>query len=398
MAPAPTDKLSASLAVPLSSVAYVKKGTTLSQVLRNDLGLSKQDAFRLLTSIKPLANPTRIPANTEVVAHWTHWVSLIPDTLEIKLADTKALVATRDINKEWHTVAIEHQIDRQTVAYSGAVVTNLWSSARAAGMEQSLIHKLAEVFAWQVDFNREVQEGDRWRLTVEKLTVATRPVGYGDILAAEYENAGRVYTAVRHVNEHGRSQYFAPDGSSMQRLFLRSPLKFGQITSGFSARRFHPILHVTKPHLGVDYGAPEGTPVLAVGDGTVTEAGMRGGSGNMVTLRHNSAYQTAYKHLKTFAAGIRPGSRVNMGQVIGYVGSTGLATGPHLHFEFYESGRVVDPQGIRFPAADPVPSDKLKDFRLLAASQVSQLPSWAGIVLSQDRREVPSDETTIPNE
>jgi murein DD-endopeptidase MepM/ murein hydrolase activator NlpD len=170
--------------------------------------------------------------------------------------------------------------------------------------------------------------------------------------------------------------YFAPDGSSLKRMFLKSPISFGRITSGFSKKRFHPILKVNRPHMGVDYAAPTGTPVKAVGDGRVVFSGWSGGGGNVVKIRHNSIYETAYKHLSRYGKNIRNGALVKQGQVIGYVGSTGLSTAPHLHFEFFHAGRYVDPVGKKFPSADPVPANLMSNFTGNVSYKMSLLPTW----------------------
>ncbi|MFN9068710.1 MAG: M23 family metallopeptidase, partial [Bdellovibrionales bacterium] len=190
--------------------------------------------------------------------------------------------------------------------------------------------------------------------------------------------------------------YFSPEGESLRRMFLKSPIQFGRITSGFSKKRFHPILQVNRPHLGVDYAAPTGTPVRAVGDGVIDFSGWSGGGGNVIKIRHNSIYQTAYKHLSGYAKGIRRGSRVKQGQIIGFVGSTGLSTAPHLHFEFYQSGRFVDPVGKKFPSADPVPSQMLADFKKSANERLQLLPSWETVDVAL-KRSVATDQVTEQN-
>lgn len=374
--------------------ATIAKGSSLGATL-HDLGVTGKDIAELASAIKPVFDLGRLASGSSVRAIWQNFVTIPPARVEIKLDEKRTLVADRGDEGEWRAEIQEAVVDTQLAAYAGVVTTTLWNSASIAGMDPNLIHELAEVFAWQVDFNREVQEGDRWRLTVQRHFVDGKAIGFGDIVAAEYENAGQVYTAVRFASESGFAQYYMPDGASLRRMFLKSPLKYGRITSGFTSRRFHPVLKVMKAHLGVDYGAPTGTPVMAVGDGVITEAGARGGSGNMLEVKHNVVYRTAYKHLSRFAAGIRVGSRVQMGQVIGYVGSTGLATGPHLHFEFYEGGRVRDPQGIKFPSADPVPSGERQRFLAVATSATSELPPWSAAVLSQRRMEARDG---IPNE
>lgn len=372
----------------------ISQGDSLGSTL-SDMGLSSRTIHEIVSAISPLCEVDRIAAGSTLRVAWKNFVTLPPSRFELQLDHQRTLVATKNDNEAWHAEIQEAVIDTQTAAYAGIVTTTLWNSATIAGMDPNLIHKLAEVFAWQIDFNREVQEGDRWRLTVERRYVQGKAIGFGDIIAAEYENDGQVYTAVRHIDQNQRAHYFAPDGSSLRRMFLKSPLKYGRITSGFSSRRFHPVLKVVKPHLGVDYGAPIGTPVMAVGDGVITLVGARGGSGNMIEIKHNSIYRTAYKHLSRFAAGMNIGSRVQMGQIIGYVGATGLATGPHLHFELAEGGKVRDPQGLKFPRAEPVAAAEQERFLAASSRATSELPPWSAAVLSQRRMEATDG---IPNE
>lgn len=377
-----------------SNNTTIAAGTSLGQTL-HDMGLSGRMIHDIVAAITPHCDVERLAADTAISVSWKNFVTVPPARIEILLDEKRKLVTTSDDIGAWRAEVQEAVVDTQTAAYAGIVTTTLWNSATIAGMDPNMIHKLAEVFAWQIDFNREVQKGDRWRLTVERRYVQGKAIGFGEIIAAEYENDGQVYTAVRHIDPDGRIQYFAPDGSSLRRMFLKSPLKYGRITSGFSSRRFHPVLKVVKPHLGVDYGAPIGTPIMAVGDGVIAMAGARGGSGNMIEIKHNAMYRTAYKHLSRFAPGLKVGSRVQMGQVIGYVGMSGLATGPHLHFELAESGKVRDPQGLKFPRAEPVPTAEQERFVAASSRATSELPPWSAAVLSQRRMEATDG---IPNE
>lgn len=276
----------------------------------------------------------------------------------------------------WKAEKVTEQVDIKVITYSGNVTSSLWESAQRAKMDPNLISELADIFGWEVDFAREVRVNDRWRLTVEEKMVKGQNVGWGAILAAEYENAGTPYRATLfrlNGEEHG---YFTPEGLSLRKMFLKSPVRYGRITSGFSTRRFHPILKFSRPHLGVDYAAPTGTPIRAVGEGTVFFAGWAGGGGKVVKIRHNSTYQTMYKHMKGFAKGVRSGAHVQQGQVIGYVGTTGLSTGPHVHFEFYQSGKFVDPLKKSFPSSDPVPKQYVEQFKAESAVLLSALPPW----------------------
>lgn len=302
-------------------------------------------------------------------------------------------LAIEKLQTGWGARIIIEEVTLKTVTFSGVVNSSLWDSAVKAGMDPDLISELADIFGWEVDFAREVRVNDRWRLTVEQKMVKNQPVGWGAILAAEYINAGEIHQAALFRLNGEDMGYFTPNGASLKKVFLKSPIRYGRITSTFKRRRFHPVLQIYRAHQGVDYGAPIGTPVRAVGDGTVTFAARSGGGGNVVKIRHNSIYQTAYKHLSGYAKGVRVGSRVQQGQVIAYVGNTGLSTGPHLHFEFYQSGSYIDPLGKKFPSADPVPKEHLEMFKGDAQVRLSALPAWE-IEAGGDTR-TPSTSTTI---
>jgi murein DD-endopeptidase MepM/ murein hydrolase activator NlpD len=243
-------------------------------------------------------------------------------------------------------------------------------------MDDTLVTRMADIFAWQIDFSRELRTGDRWRIVVKKMMAEDKFVGWGPILAAEFVNGDTVYPAIYYKDLAGKGGYFDSEGQSLRKMFLKSPVAFSRITSRFQRQRFHPILKINRPHRGVDYGAAPGTPVQTVGDGVVLSKKHNKTSGNVMHVRHNSKYTTSYHHLKGFASGLKKGSRVTQGQVIGYVGATGLATGPHLHFEFYEDGRFVDPLGVKFPSADPVSVAEMDRFRTAAQQKLQTLPHW----------------------
>jgi murein DD-endopeptidase MepM/ murein hydrolase activator NlpD len=369
----------------------VTSGHSLSQILK-DFGVLKDERSALLKGLAPLANPAKLKLGTVIKASYQGPEDQVPSQIEIRSGDGQIIAASHVGPRQWNAEARDIAVERHLAAFSGVVRTTLWGSALEAGMDPQLIQRLTEVFAWHVDFNRDVLENDRWRLTIERLYSEGKPIGYGDIIAAEYRSGVTSHTAVRYTEGSGRVRYYAPDGTSMQRQFLKSPLRYGHITSGFAARRFHPILKVNKPHLGVDYGAPVGTPVMTVGDGTVTFAGYRGQSGRMVVVRHNGVYTTEYKHLSAFARGIAAGAAVTVGQVIAYVGATGLATGPHLHFEFHVGNTVVDPQKLWFPAADPIPAERMAAFKMAAAQALDELPPWSRGLLTQAALERPLSE------
>jgi len=352
----------------------VPKQSTFFTVLRA-LNVDASTIQEIVDGSKPVFNFGRLSAGTRFRLNFSETDPSQLAGIDFRFSAIDKLEVRKN-NGVWSAQKITEQVQAKTVTFKGVVTNNLWESAEAAGMDPNLVVQLAEIFAWQVDFAREVRLNDRWRLSVEQRFVNGEPVGWGNILAAHYENAGTHHHAIMFIKDGQPQGYFAPDGSSLKRMFLKSPIQYGRISSRFNRKRFHPVLKVSRPHLGVDYAAPTGTPIRAVGSGRVTMAGWHGGGGKTVKISHNSMYQTSYLHLSRFAPGLRAGSRVNQGQVIGYVGSTGLSTGPHLHFEFWHSGRVVDPLGQKFPTADPVPHQHMDEFRGHAAVALNGLPSW----------------------
>jgi len=256
----------------------------------------------------------------------------------------------------------------------GQVVdTSLFEAGQHAGLSDSLIMQMAEIFGWDVDFALDIRAGDRFALVFEEQFKDGEKIGEGPIVAAEFSNRGRRIRAVRYVDPAGRIDYFSPDGRSMRKAFLRTPVNFTRISSRFSFSRRHPILHKMRAHRGVDYAAPRGTAVKASGDGRVVFAGRNGGYGRTIVLRNGSVYTTLYAHLSRFSKGIRPGKRVEQGQTIGYVGSTGLATGPHLHYEFRVRGAHRDPLSVKLPQAAPLAEGYMDDFRSRAEPLLAKL-------------------------
>ena len=242
---------------------------------------------------------------------------------------------------------------------SGRLRSSLAASIERAGASPLLAYRLAEVLQWDLDFSRDLRGGDRFEILFEEVWLDGRYDSIGDILALSYENAGRRIEAYRFGDDGG---YYDGEGRPLEKMFLRSPMKFTRITSRFSHRRFHPVLKKYRPHYGVDYGAPVGTPAMVTANGVVTFAGWNGGGGKMVKVRHPNGYLSAYLHLSRFADGIRPGTRVRQGQVIGYVGATGLASGPHLDYRVQKDGRWIDPLTIESVPAEPIPTHRMAPF------------------------------------
>ncbi len=352
----------------------IEPRTTLFSVLRN-LDIPAPTIQEIVDAAKPLQDLARLKPGMRFQLFYQDESNSELVGIQFRFSAIE-FIDIRKMNNAWSAERITEKVDLKTMTYSGVVTSSLWESAQKAKMDPNLISELADIFGWEVDFAREVRVNDRWRLTVEQKLVKGEAIGWGAILAAEYENAGTPYHAVLFRLNGEEMGYFSPDGKSLRKMFLKSPIRYGRITSGFSLKRFHPILQTRRAHLGVDYAAPIGTPIRAVGDGVVNFADWSGGGGRVIKLRHNSTYLTAYKHLSGFAKGIRPGAKVQQGQVIGYVGNTGLSTGPHLHFEFYQSGRYIDPLGKKFPSADPVPAAHLSQFQSEALEKLNLLPVW----------------------
>jgi len=367
----------------------IEPGSTLYSSLTK-LGISPTVIYQLVNEVKPTVDLRRMKAGTRFQVVYATNADKQLESLKFRFSPVD-FIEIKKTGEKWAAEKISKPVETKIASFWGVVESTLWESAERAQMDPNLISELADIFAWQIDFEREVRVKDRWRISVEQKFVNDEPIGWGSIIAAEYENQGRVYSAALFRMNNKNLGYFAPDGSSLKRMFLKSPIRYGRISSRFKRKRFHPILKINRPHNGVDYAAPKGTPVRAVGSGTILVAGYRGGSGNMIKIRHNSVYETAYKHLSGFAKSVRSGSRVEQGQVIGYVGSTGLSTGSHLHFEFFRSNRYVDPLGQQFPAADPVPNQFMAAFQAEANARLNELPSWKSVeITSRDTASTPS--------
>jgi murein DD-endopeptidase MepM/ murein hydrolase activator NlpD len=264
------------------------------------------------------------------------------------------------------------ELVRRVYLKQGEIRSSLFAAADEAGLPDGVTMQIADVFSGDIDFHRDLRRGDRFTVVYEVVHHQGRPLRSGRVLAAEFVNGKRALRAVWFADEDGKHGYYAPDGSNLRKAFLRSPLEFSRVTSGF-AMRLHPILNEWRAHKGVDYGAPAGTRVRVTGDGVVEQAGRQGGYGNLVVVRHHGGITTAYAHLSGFASGIRRGGRVAQGDVIGYVGATGWATGPHLHYEFRVNNEHRNPLTVAMPAAEPVAPNRMAAFRAAAGPLAAQL-------------------------
>ena len=280
--------------------------------------------------------------------------------------------------------------DTEAKVVHGRIDSSLFEAVAEAGESPALAVRLSEIFAWDIDFIRDIRVGDTFTAMVEKRFRDGKFAGYGRIEAARFTNQGEAFNGFLFADKDGREAYYDEEGRSLRKAFLKAPLNFTRISSGFSLRRLHPVLHIRRAHPAIDYAAPTGTPVKAVGDGVIIKRGWDKGGGNYLKIRHNSVYETTYMHLKGFAKGMRKGRRVNQGQVIAYVGSTGLATGPHLDFRMKRNGSYVNPRKIKSPSCAPVSKERLADFRGLVEPLLAQLD--AGGTLHADASPGPDDD------
>jgi murein DD-endopeptidase MepM/ murein hydrolase activator NlpD len=271
------------------------------------------------------------------------------------------LKVTPDAGAEYRVELASWRKERALVSTRGEIDRDhpsLVAALEAGGEDVTLAIALADIFAGDIDFSHDLQSGDRFELVFEQVLREGARAGYGDILAATFTTSGTTYTAFRYRLPGGKTGYYDAEGRSLRRFFLASPLKFEpRVTSGFSYRRLHPVLGIRRPHMGVDFGAPRGAPVVAIADGSVAGAAFTRGGGNTVVLRHAGGYESRYLHLSRYASGMRSGARVQQGQVIGYVGATGLVTGAHLHYELKRNGSPVNPiaEQKKHPPGEPIP-------------------------------------------
>jgi murein DD-endopeptidase MepM/ murein hydrolase activator NlpD len=268
------------------------------------------------------------------------------------------------------------QPERVTSYRHGVIDQSLFVATQQLGFNDEVALRLAQIFQWDIDFVLEIRKGDEFFLVFEEEYVDGKFIGFGRILAAEFVNQGDSYRAILYTDRHGDANYYTPDGQSMRKAFLRAPVEFTRISSNFSLRRFHPIHKRVMPHRGIDYAAPSGTPVLSAGDGRIVAASKSGPNGNFVVVQHGEEIQTKYLHLSRFARGIRSGQKVTQGQVIGYVGATGWATAPHLHYEFLVNGVHKNPRTVSLPKAEPIGSEEQARFVAQSKSLLALLDNY----------------------
>ncbi len=255
----------------------------------------------------------------------------------------------------------------------GVIDSSLYMAGKRSGLSASLTMELANIFGWDVDFALDIKKGDSFKVMYEEQQLNGKTIGYGKILAAEFTNGGKTFRAVRYIDKDGIASYYTPDGRGMQKAFLRSPIEFARISSHFNLARKHPVLHIIRAHKGTDYAAARGTPIRVTGNGKIEFSGVKGGYGNCIIVNHGSGYKTLYGHMNGFAKGMRVGARVTQGDVIGYVGSTGLASGPHLRYEFYLNGQVRNPVTVSLPKSMGIDKNQLATFNAKTRPLIAKL-------------------------
>jgi murein DD-endopeptidase MepM/ murein hydrolase activator NlpD len=357
----------------------IQRGDTLAELLAR-LGAEDAQALEYL--------------RTERVARPLH--QLVPGrTVRAQATAEGKLVALRyrgvgkvlDVQRDESGFAVTEQpvtLERRILMSSGEIRSSLFAATDEAGLSDAIAIQVANVFSTDIDFHRDLRRGDRFTVVYEMHYDMGEPIRSGRLLAAEFVNQGKTHQAVWFEYAAGHGGYYTPEGRNIRKAFLRSPLEFSRITSGFSKARFHPILQRWRAHNGIDYGAPTGTRVMATGDGFVEFAGRHaGGYGNLVVLRHQSKYTTWYGHLSRIGAGVRKGARVAQGSVIGYVGATGLATGPHLHYEFRINDVHQNPLRVVLPEAPPIGPEQKAAFQAAAAPLAQRLTLLRDIRLAR---------------
>ncbi len=285
--------------------------------------------------------------------------------------EEKLIITQSDAGFKVEKIPIPYTTETSLVR--GTIETSLFEAVTGTGESDVLAMNLADIFAWDIDFILDIRQGDSFQVLVEKRYREGQPSGYGRILVAQFTNQGETFDAVLYQDGDKRPDYYDAEGQSLRKAFLKAPLSFTRISSGFTMKRFHPITKTWKAHPAIDYAAPRGTPIKSVGDGLVIKKGYTRGNGNYIKIRHNSTYETLYLHMSKFGRGIRQGGRVAQGQVIGYVGSTGLATGPHLCFRMYKHGSPVNPHRVKTPSAAPISKANLAAYKEHAQQVLARL-------------------------
>ncbi|SFP96978.1 Murein DD-endopeptidase MepM and murein hydrolase activator NlpD, contain LysM domain [Nitrosomonas cryotolerans] len=347
----------------------IRRGDTIAAILAR-LEINKEDTIDFLRAARDSKAMRQLRSGKIIYAQTTADGELL---MLRYFFGNEELFLMEKVDSAFQMTEQQIELDARIRMRSGVVNSSLFATTDRAGVPNNVAMQITEIFSSDIDFHRDLHKGDRFTVVYETLYDNGEHAKTGRVLAVEFVNKGKSYQAVYFQNSSGEGGYYTPEGKSLRKEFLRSPLTFSRISSGFTKARFHPILKKWRAHKGIDYAAPAGTPVKATASGTVTFAGTQAGYGKLIILKHRGKYDTAYGHLSAFARGLNKGKRVNQGDIIGYVGSTGMATGPHLHYELRVDGEQRDPSKIVLPGAPPIVKKDLAAFHKETKSLVARL-------------------------
>lgn len=367
---------------PRNKTVTVANGDTLSTVF-SKVGLSSNTLHEVINSSKEAKGLSRLKVGQELQFQLSEDGQL--ESLHSQLSDLESVSLSKtDSGYNFKRELVKPDV-HESYAH-GVINSSLFVAAKRAGLSHNLTMDLANIFGYDIDFAMDIREGDEFEVIYQNKKVGDKTVGTGNILSARFTNRGKTYTAVRYTDKQGNVSYYDADGNSMRKAFIRTPVDFARISSRFSNGRKHPILNKIRAHKGVDYAAPRGTPIKAAGDGKVILAGRKGGYGNTIVLQHGSRYRTLYAHMQGFAKGVRTGGSVKQGQIIGYIGTTGLSTGPHLHYEFQVNGTHVDPLSQKLPMSDPIARQEKQRFLQMSKPLMARMDQEKATMLALNKR------------
>lgn len=359
-------------------IFVTKKGDTLASLFKQ-AGLSPKTLSALLKDNPHAKKLTTIKPGQKIQLSLSQKKF---NKLIVPLNPMQSLVVSKEQDK-YKTVINSRKVSHHNRYVTATVEGSLHATAKKMGISHKLIYQLSKIFNWEIDFSKDVREGDRFTIVYKAYFIENKPVGTGEIIAATYTTRrGKSFRAIRHTNPDGQAGYYNESGQSLEKAFTRYPVKYSHISSTFSLSRMHPVLKKKRPHKGVDLAAPLGTPIRSVGDGRITSIGRNNGFGNMIKIQHNKTYSTVYAHMLKFRKGLSRGSRIKRGEIIGYVGQSGLATGPHCHFEFHINRHPKNPSTVKLPLSTPVGNKDLAVFKYNAGALLAHMKLFEDASLS----------------
>ena len=364
----------------------VKSGDNLSLIFPR-VGLNARDVYLITQLDKKALAPLLNLKPGQVLRFGTLMQkdgTLSLEALKVTLNPIET-IHVRKVNQVYYADTIKLKVDLIQKQITGKIDSSLFEAGLTAGLTDKVVMEMAHIFGWDIDFALDLRKGDHFKLILNEAFIDGNKVNDGSILAADFTNRGKTFRAIRFADSTGLGLYYSPEGDSMRKTFNRTPVPLSRISSRFNPNRKHPILKTNRPHRGVDYAAKKGTPILATGDGKVDFMGTKGGYGRTVILSHGGKYTTLYAHMSRYKKGIRSGKRVKQGQTIGYIGSSGLATGPHLHYEFRVNGTHRNPLTVKLPKAQPLPKKYRVQFKAQATPLITQLDILGSTSLAQSK-------------